>query len=63
MTSLGPDTLADIGGGQGELLARILAAYPALRGILFDQPDVVRSAGALLGEAKFGVHPFFQAVE
>jgi predicted O-methyltransferase YrrM len=51
MTSLGPDTLADIGGGQGELLARILAAYPTLRGILFDQPDVVRSAGALLERA------------
>ena len=47
----GTRTLADIGGGQGELLARILAAYPALRGILFDQPDVVRSAGALLERA------------
>jgi hypothetical protein len=44
-------TLADIGGGQGELLARILAAYPALRGILFDQPDVVRTADALLEQA------------
>jgi predicted O-methyltransferase YrrM len=41
-------TVVDIGGGRGTLLAAILAAYPALRGILFDQPQVVEGAKALL---------------
>jgi len=29
-------TIADIGGGDGTLLAEVLQAYPSLRGILFD---------------------------
>jgi hypothetical protein len=37
----GISTLVDVGGGRGTLLAAILAAYPALRGILFDRPRVV----------------------
>ncbi len=37
----GIDVLCDVGGGQGELLAAILATNPRLRGILFDQPPVV----------------------
>src|ERR687886_1390198 len=40
--------LLDVGGGEGVLLAAILAANPSLRGILFDQPHVVGTAGALL---------------
>jgi len=43
--------LADVGGGEGGLLAAILAANPALRGVLFDQPHVVATAGALLERA------------
>ncbi len=40
--------VADIGGGNGALLAGILDANPALRGLLFDQPHVIeRAAGAL----------------
>jgi hypothetical protein len=34
--------LADVGGGQGAMLAAILGAHPSLRGILFGLPDVVR---------------------
>lgn len=41
-------TLADVGGGQGELLAKILAVNPDLRGILIDQPHVVAGAKDLL---------------
>jgi hypothetical protein len=41
----------DVGGGQGALLADILAPHPDLRGILFDQPHVVAGAGALLQRA------------
>jgi hypothetical protein len=36
--------IADIGGGIGGLLVEILEAYPACRGILFDQPRVVQQA-------------------
>jgi len=43
--------LVDVGGGQGELLAAILAANPAVRGILFDQPHVVAGAGSVLERA------------
>jgi hypothetical protein len=37
-------TLVDVGGGQGGLLAKILAANPSVRGVLFDQPSVVAGA-------------------
>ncbi|WP_439405052.1 methyltransferase [Bradyrhizobium sp. DASA03076] len=40
--------VADIGGGQGQLLAGILAANKALRGTLFDQPHVVSHAADVL---------------
>jgi hypothetical protein len=40
--------LVDVGGGHGLLLATILRAYPTLRGVLFDQPEVVAGAAALL---------------
>ncbi|MFT3785988.1 MAG: methyltransferase [Tepidisphaeraceae bacterium] len=50
-SSCGP-TIADIGGGHGGLLARILTKHTNLRGIVFDAanvvagaPDVLRSAG------------------
>ncbi|WP_394840745.1 acetylserotonin O-methyltransferase [Pendulispora brunnea] len=38
-------TICDVGGGRGILLGTILAKYPQLRGILFDQPQVVDSVG------------------
>lgn len=41
------ETVADLGGGNGTLLAALLDRHPALRGILFDQPHVV--AGVDLG--------------
>jgi len=44
-------TIVDVGGGQGMLLAAILRAHPALRGVLMDQPHVVASAQAVLAEA------------
>src|SRR5262245_41152594 len=37
-------TLVDVGGGQGTLLMTILEANPKLRGILYDQPQVVAGA-------------------
>src|SRR5262245_54975770 len=37
-------TIVDVGGGNGTLLAGILAANPNLRGILFEQPHVAERA-------------------
>jgi len=44
-------TLADVGGGLGANLTRILGRYPAMRGVLFDQPHVVARARPLLEAA------------
>lgn len=43
-------TIADIGGGHGRLLAAILQAAPRSRGVLYDLPQVVDGAPAMLGK-------------
>jgi hypothetical protein len=43
--------LADVGGGLGSNLTSILGRYPAMRGVLFDQPHVVERARPLLEAA------------
>jgi hypothetical protein len=43
-------TIVDVGGGHGPLLAAILAAAPASRGVLYDLPPVVANAPSLLQE-------------
>lgn len=47
----GIECLVDIGGGQGLLLATILQAYPTMRGVLFDRPNVVKGALAAMETA------------
>jgi hypothetical protein len=47
----GAERLIDVGGGHGLFLATILQTYPTLRGVLFDQPDVVQGASATLATA------------
>jgi len=42
------DVLADIGGGNGSLLAEVLQQHPKLKGILFDLGHVVARASAFL---------------
>jgi hypothetical protein len=49
------ETIIDVGGATGNLLATILDRYPQPRGILFDLPHVVRDAPALI-EARELVH-------
>jgi hypothetical protein len=44
-------TIADVGGGTGAFLARILASAPDARGVLFDLPHVVAGAPAVLAAA------------
>ena len=45
------ERIVDVGGGHGLFLATILQAYPALCGVLFDQPEVVEGASAVLATA------------
>lgn len=40
--------LVDVGGGHGALVAGALKAYPGLRGVLFDMPEVVAGAAPVL---------------
>ncbi len=40
----GIDTLIDIAGGHGRLLAGVLEANPSMRGVLFDLPHVIEGA-------------------
>ncbi|MBA3823847.1 MAG: helix-turn-helix domain-containing protein [Ktedonobacterales bacterium] len=44
-------TVIDIGGGQGQLLATILQAYPTVHGVLFDLPSVTQQPLTLLDAA------------
>jgi hypothetical protein len=47
------EVLADIGGGQGAMLASILQKNPRQKGILFEQPHVIQGAEPVI--ASFGV--------
>jgi hypothetical protein len=44
-------TVVDVGGGNGALLARLLARHRAMRGVLLDLPQVVSGAVEVLAEA------------
>jgi len=44
-------TVVDVGGNQGKLLAAILKSYPSVLGMLFDLPHVVANAGPVLTSA------------
>ncbi|MCP9495268.1 MAG: acetylserotonin O-methyltransferase [Pyrinomonadaceae bacterium MAG19_C2-C3] len=44
----GIGTLCDIAGGHGYLLAQVLKANPDVKGILFDMPQVIAGANAVL---------------
>ncbi|HEY0547156.1 MAG TPA: methyltransferase [Pyrinomonadaceae bacterium] len=64
----GIETLADIAGGHGLLLAGVLKANPNLKGLLFDMPSVIEGATALLekegvaGRVSLERGSFFEAV-
>ncbi len=44
----GIETIVDVGGATGNMLAALLSRHAGLRGVLFDLPHVVRDAPALL---------------
>lgn len=64
----GISTLADIGGGNGDVLAAVLTRYPGMRGILFDLPPVAERARGQLrtvgleGRCEVVAGNFFEAV-
>ena len=47
----GVQRVVDVGGGSGELLAQVLAAHPTLRGVLFDLPQGLEGATAVLEQS------------
>src|SRR5262245_7402311 len=44
----GVNTVVDVGGGAGSLLAAIVETHPGKRGVLIDQPEVLPDADRLL---------------
>jgi AraC-like DNA-binding protein len=60
--------LADIGGGSGGLVAKVLEVFPHLTGVLFDQPHVIDQARqalgsqGLLGRVELSEGDFFRAI-
>jgi hypothetical protein len=57
----GVETIADIAGGYGHLLAAVLAANPSAKGVLFDLPAVLAGAPQML--ESYGVADRVQVVE
>ncbi len=49
----GLNVIGDIGGGHGHLLRRILDSQPSAKGILFDQPYVIKEAAAIASDRLF----------
>lgn len=47
----GIGVLADVGGGNGEVITSVLKKHPAMRGILFDQPSVIERSRANIAMA------------
>ncbi|MFD0572254.1 methyltransferase [Kitasatospora gansuensis] len=49
-----PATVVDVAGGNGELLGRLLAAHPGLKGVLLERPHAVEAARRALDAAGHG---------
>ena len=64
----GVDTVVDVGGGHGALLAAVLRANPEARGVLFELPQVAEAgraalaAAGLAGRSRVETGDFFEAV-
>jgi hypothetical protein len=56
------DRLCDVGGGTGGMLTEVLRAYPSIRGVLFDLPEVVAQASGLPDRVDVVGGSFFDAV-
>ncbi len=58
----GDETVVDVGGGNGSLLAALLRLRPGLRGIVFDLPETVRDEETLGERIAFVEGDFFDRV-
>ena len=56
------ETVVDVGGGNGSLLAELLKAYPDLRGIVFDLPETTRDESLFGDGLEFVAGSFFERV-
>jgi O-methyltransferase len=58
----GDETVVDVGGGNGSLLAALLDRHPGLEGVVFDLPETVRDEAALGERIEFVEGDFFDRV-
>ena len=58
----GDETVVDVGGGNGSLLAALLRRQPGLRGIVVDLPETVRDEASLGDRIEFVEGDFFERV-
>jgi O-methyltransferase domain len=56
------ETVVDVGGGNGSLLAELLKAHPDLRGIVFDLPETTRDESLFGDGLEFVAGSFFERV-
>lgn len=56
------ETVVDVGGGNGELLAGLLAHHPGLRGVVFDLPEASRDKTRFGERLTFVAGSFFERV-
>jgi DNA-binding Lrp family transcriptional regulator len=65
LTSLdwhGDETVVDVGGGNGSLLAALLSRKPGLQGIVFDLPETDHDEASLGERCTFVAGSFFESV-
>jgi hypothetical protein len=58
----GGETVVDVGGGNGSLLAELRKAHPDLRGIVFDLPETTRDESLFGDGLEFVAGSFFERV-
>ena len=58
----GDETVVDVGGGSGLLLAKLLELHPGMRGIVFDLPATVRDESSFGERLTFVEGSFFESV-
>ena len=58
----GDETVVDVGGGNGSLLAKLLERHPGMRGIVFDLPETVRDESSFGERLTFVEGSFFESV-
>jgi O-methyltransferase domain/Dimerisation domain len=56
------ETVVDVGGGNGSLLAELLKAHPGLHGIVFDLPETTRDESLFGERLEFVEGSFFEQV-